>query len=164
MRKEPVLGVSEFAHVGEKLPAAPIPIAPLPAAPALVEHRDAEIFEALRSRIEAMPRDVMLLALGPPAEHRGRISYSAGLFGTVGIRTREATSPEHADIAVICGSDERYTIEAVNAARTLKSLGVNKVVLAGRPGALEGDLRAAGVNAFVFVGCDALAILEELFS
>ncbi len=116
-RKEPVLGVSEFAHVGEKLPssASATPAAPLPAAPALLEHRDAEIFEALRARIEAVPRDVMLLALGPPAEHRGRIGYSAGLFGTVGIRTREATSPEHADVAVICGSDERYMAEAAEA-------------------------------------------------
>lgn len=164
-RKEPVLGVSEFAHVGEKMPpAAPTPAAPLPAAPALVEHRDAEIFEALRARIEAVPRDVMLLALGPPAEHRARIGYSAGLFGTVGIRTREATSPERADVAVICGSDERYTAEAAGAARALKSAGVDKVVLAGRPGALEAELRAAGVDAFVFVGCDALATLEELLS
>lgn len=163
-RKEPVLGVSEFAHVDEKLPAAPTPAAPLSAAPALVEHRDAEIFEELRTRIEAVPRDVMLLALGPPIENRGRIAYSAGLFGTVGIRTRETTSPERADVAVICGSDERYAAEAAGAARALKSAGVEKVVLAGRPGALEAELHAAGVDAFVFVGCDALATLEELLS
>ena len=161
-RKEPVLGVSEFAHVGEKLPAAPIPTPPLPTSSALVEHRDAEIFEALRARIEAEPRDVMLLALGPPAEHRGRIGYSAGLFSTAGIRTRESTSPERADVAVICGSDERYMSEAANTARVLKSFGVKKVVLAGRPGVLESELRAAGVDAFVFVGCNALATLEEL--
>jgi methylmalonyl-CoA mutase len=35
-------------------------------------------------------------------------------------------------------------------------------VLAGRPGALEAELRAAGVEAFVFVGCDVLATMEEL--
>lgn len=161
-RKEPVLGVSEFAHVGEKLPAAPIPTAPLLVSSALVEHRDAEMFEAMRARIEALPFDVMLLALGPPAEHRARISYSAGLFGIVGIRTREATSPQRADVAVICGSDERYTAEAAGVARALKSAGVRKVVLAGRPGALETELRAAGVEAFVFVGCDVLATMEEL--
>jgi methylmalonyl-CoA mutase len=106
----------------------------------------------------------MLLALGPPAEHRGRTGYSAGLFGTVGIRTREATAPERADVVVICGSDQRYATEAVEAAHALKSAGANKVVLAGNPGPLEAELRAAGVDAFVFVGCDALATLEELLS
>ncbi|MGE3858581.1 MAG: methylmalonyl-CoA mutase family protein [Nitrososphaeraceae archaeon] len=163
-RKEPVLGVSEFAHIGEKLPADPASVRPGPVAPALVEHRDAETFEALRARIEVSPRDVMLLALGPSAEHRGRTGYSAGLFGTVGIRTREATAPERADVAVICGSDQRYATEAAEAARALKSAGVNKVMLAGNPGPLEDELRAAGVDAFVFVGCDVLATLEELLS
>ena len=163
-RMEPVLGVSEFAHIGEKLPSsASEAVATTQTAPALLkEHRDAEIFETLRARVEAVPRDVMLLALGPPAEHRARIDYSAGLFGTVGIRTREATFPEQADVAVICGSDERYKAEAAEKARALKLAGVNKVVLAGRPGALEGELRAAGVDVFVFVGCDALATLKEL--
>jgi methylmalonyl-CoA mutase len=162
-RKEPVVGVSEFAQVDEKLPStAPTLAAPLPAAPALVEHRDAEIFEALRDRIEPVSRNVILFALGPPAEHRARISYSAGLFGTVGIRTREVTFPERADVAVICGSDERYMEEAAGAARALKVAGVDKVVLAGRPGALESELRTAGVDTFIFVGCDAIATLEEL--
>jgi len=163
-RKEPVLGVSEFAHIGEKLPADPAPARPEPIAPALVEHRDAETFESLRARIEVSPRDVMLLALGPPAEHRGRTAYSAGLFGIVGIRTREATAPERTDVAVICGSDQRYATEAAEAARTLKLAGANKVVLAGNPGPLEAEFRAAGVDVFVFVGCDVLATLEELLS
>lgn len=161
-RKEPVLGVSEFAHIGEKLPAPPIPLTPLPATSGLEEHRDAEMFEALRARIEAEPRDVMLLALGPPAEHRGRTGYSSGLFSTVGVRTRESTSLDRADVGVICGSDERYKNEAASTARALKSVGVKKVVLAGRPGALEAELRAAGVDTFVFVGCNVLATLEEL--
>lgn len=163
-RKEPVLGVSEFAHLDEKLPAAPTPTAPLPTGPTLIEHRDAEIFEALRSRIEGVPREVILLALGPPSEHRARIGYSASLFGIVGIRTREVTSPERADVAVICGSDERYASEAAGITHALKSAGVNKVVLAGRPGALEAELRKAGVDAFVFVGCDAVVTLKEILS
>lgn len=163
-RKEPVLGVSEFAHVGESLPAAPTPTEPLPAAPALIEHRDAEIFEALRARIETKPLDVMLFALGPPSEHRARIGYSAGLFGIVGIVTREATSPESADVAVICGSDERYATEAAGVAKALKLTGVKKVVLAGRPGVIEAELRAAGIDIFVFVGCDVVATLKEILS
>jgi len=163
-RKEPVLGVSEFAHLDEKLPASPTPIVPVPTGPTLIEHRDAEIFETLRTRIGAVPRDVVLLALGPPSEHRARIGYSSSLFGIVGIRTREITSPERADVAVICGSDERYASEAAGIARALKSAEVNKVVLAGRPGVLEAELRKAGVDAFVFVGCDTVATLKEILS
>jgi methylmalonyl-CoA mutase len=72
------------------------------------------------------------------------------------------TFPERADVAVICGSDERYMEEAAGAARALKVAGVDKVVLAGRPGALESELRTAGVDTFIFVGCDAIATLEEL--
>jgi methylmalonyl-CoA mutase len=161
-RKEPVLGVSEFAHINEKLPENPITAPPSPSAPALVEHRDAEIFETLRSKLEALSRDVILLALGPPNEYRMRMGYSAGFFSTVGIRTRETTQPERADIAVICGSDERYASEGAGAARALKAAGVEKIVLAGRPGTLENELRAAGVDTFIYVGCDAVSILEEL--
>jgi len=161
-RKDPVVGVSEYAQFDEKLPADPIPVKPLPTAPAVVEHRDAEIFETLRSRIETVPHKVILLALGPPVEHRARVGYSAGLFGIAGIRTHETTRPESADIAVICGSDDRYASEAVGAALALKKAGIRKVVLAGRPGALEGELRAAGVDMFVYVGCDTIATLEEL--
>lgn len=161
-RKEPVVGVSEYANIGEKLPADPIAAQPLPAASAVVEHRDAEIFESLRSRIETVPHHVILLTLGPPAEHRARVGYSAGLFGIVGIRTYETTRPESADIAVICGSDDRYASEAAGAAVALKRVGVNKIVLAGRPGMLESELRSAGVDMFVYVGCDALATLKEL--
>jgi methylmalonyl-CoA mutase len=162
-RKESILGVSEFANVSEKLPAAPIPTAPAPVEPALIEHRDAETFEALRARIESTPRrDVMLLALGPPSEYRARTGYSAGLFSTVGVRPRESTVTEYADVVVICGSDERYATEAAGAVQALKLAGTKKIVLAGRPGALETELREAGVDAFVFVGCDVLATLEEI--
>jgi methylmalonyl-CoA mutase len=173
-RKEPVLGVSEFANLDEKLPA-PTTAAETEAASgsirALPRHRDAEGFEALRARVESAPdRDIALLTLGPPAEFRGRAGYAATLLSIIGLRTRESAAPVaadiggHTDIAVICGSDERYATEAADAARALRAAGVRKIVLAGRPGALEPDLRAAGVDAFVFVGADVLTTLTELVS
>jgi methylmalonyl-CoA mutase len=36
------------------------------------------------------------------------------------------------------------------------------VLVAGRPGALEASLREAGVDGFLFVGCDAVATLSDL--
>jgi methylmalonyl-CoA mutase len=181
-RKEPVLGVSEFANPDEQLPAAIPDVAAPPPAPALIPHRDAEAFEALRTRVEraGAPRaraeegvaadaiearaaapEVVLVTLGPPAEHRGRVGFAQALFATAGLRTREvADGPVTADIACLCGSDERYAAEAV--ARAAELRGVRHLVLAGRPGALEAELRAAGVGHFIFVGSDVLATLSQL--
>jgi methylmalonyl-CoA mutase len=188
-RKEPVLGVSEFANLNEKLPGTPRP-------PAGV-HRDAEGFEALRARVESSVRGehdgagvdgagrveanaVSLLLLGAPAEHRGRQGFAESFFAVAGLRTiahadtmadaanagRDAAQivGPTADVTCICGSDERYATDAVVAAQQLRAAGVKRIVLAGRPGALEADLRAAGVDAFIYMGCDVLATLEELFA
>jgi methylmalonyl-CoA mutase len=166
-RKEPVLGVSEFANLREQLPGA---LAALPGV-----HRDAEAFEVLRARNEAAPRDVALIPLGPPAEHRARTGFAEALFATVGLRAQPRELPPHddpprdatrlsIDIACLCGSDERYAAEAAATARALRSAGARRVVLAGRPGALEAELRAAGVDAFIYVGCDAIATLEEILA
>lgn len=177
-RKEPVLGVSEFANLDEKLPA-PVPPAPSPAAASdlllsRIAHRDGEAFEALRTRVEAAPPRVALILLGPPSEHRARLGYAAALFATAGVRADEVPAPEvgsggalgeltaRLDVACLCGSDERYAAEAFAHASELRAAGARKIVLAGRPGPLENELRAAGVTHFIFVGCDVLATLTDL--
>ena len=68
-----------------------------------------------------------------------------------------------AKLACLCASDELYAREAVEAARTLRDAGPAHMYLAGRPGDLEGKLKAAGVGTFVFVDCDALAILRAAY-
>ena len=78
------------------------------------------------------------------------------------MRTRETVNDEKASIACICGTDERYAGEAVVRAKALKAAGCAHVILAGKPGALEADLRAAGVDDFIFVGCDVVATLSAL--
>jgi methylmalonyl-CoA mutase len=164
-RKEPVLGVSEFANLDERLPGAVPPPSAEPPAPALVAHRDAEAFEALRSRVETAPaaaREVALVALGPPAEHRARVGYATAVFATAGLRSREHRAELPGGIACLCGSDERYAAEAAARAAELRAAGFRHIALAGRPGALETELRAAGVDAFVFVGCDVVAVLAGL--
>ena len=44
----------------------------------------------------------------------------------------------------------------------LKSAGATKVLLAGKPGANEAALVAAGVDQFVFAGQDVIAALQQL--
>jgi len=153
-RKQPVLGVSEFANLSEAAPGDP---APLPGV-----RRDAEAFETLRARVEASPRDVSLILLGAPAEHRARAGYAKNLFGVAGLASEACDIGPGIDVACLCGSDERYASDAADAARSLKAAGARRVVLAGRPGQREAELRDAGVDAFVFVGCDVLATLEEV--
>ena len=62
----------------------------------------------------------------------------------------------------LCGTDERYGEEAATRASELKARGVSCVLLAGRPGALEADLRKAGVDGFLFAGCDVVTMLAEV--
>ncbi len=54
-----------------------------------------------------------------------------------GLRAREAAEPLAAAVAIICGSDERYATEAADRARAAQAAGCARVLLAGRPGALE---------------------------
>jgi methylmalonyl-CoA mutase len=166
-RREPILGVSEFANLDEKLPrpaTAPGGSNRAGANSALPVHRDAEPFEQLRLRAEALspPPQASLVTLGPLAESRPRVGFAAGFFGAGGIRTRETTEDEPAVIACLCGSDERYAAEAVERTRRLKAAGCARVLLAGRPGALEAPLREAGIDGFLFVGCDAARMLSDL--
>ena len=62
--------------------------------------------------------------------------------------------------ACLCGSDEGYAREAVEAATALKQAGAARIYLAGRPGELEAALKAAGVQDFIYVGCDVVATLR----
>lgn len=169
-RKEPVLGVSEYANLGETLPSA-IPdqtprtsgVSQAPSA-----HRDAEGFEALRDRTARRTYDVMLVQLGTPAESRARVGFANGLFATAGVAARVVTIADALagvpDVVCLCGSDDNYAAHAVAIAAELRESGAAKIALAGRPGGLEAALREAGVRAFVYMGCDVLAALGELLA
>lgn len=160
-RREAVLGVSEFANLTESLPARPASPPP-PVEPALVPHRDGERFEALRGRAETPEKECVLLTLGPPTEHRARAAFAAQFFAVFGVHTREVDALPDAPVVCLCGSDERYASEAAATARALREGGCQRVILAGRPGALEGALREAGVSDFIFLGCDAVATMNTI--
>jgi len=157
-RKTQVLGVSEFANLDEVVPGAAAAAIPSGA------RRDSAPFEALRTRAAAKtpPPEALLVPLGPLAESRARVGFASGFFAAGGIRPREGAATETAPIVCLCGSDERYASDAVATARTLKASGCGTLLLAGKPGALEGALREAGVDGFIFVGCDVAAMLSEL--
>ena len=68
-----------------------------------------------------------------------------------------------AALACLCSSDKIYAEQAAAAAKALQAAGARHIYLAGRPGEQEAELRAAGVNDFVFAGGDALATLQQAY-
>jgi methylmalonyl-CoA mutase len=163
-RKLPVLGVSEFANLDETLPSpAPDDVEPTAPHVSLPIRRDSAAFENLRLCAERNDApEVLLVTLGTLSESRPRAGFAAGFFAAGGMRTRESTVDEKARIACLCGSDERYTDEAMARVRALKAAGCDRVLVAGKPGALETALRGAGADGFIFLGCDVVAILAKL--
>ncbi|MEU8485840.1 methylmalonyl-CoA mutase family protein [Streptomyces sp. NPDC048641] len=159
-RREPVTGVSEFPFLDEK----PVVREPAPEAPSggLPRVRRDEAFEALRSRSDAhlaasgsRPR-VFLAPLGPAAAHSARLTFAANLFQAGGIEpVTDGTFEESGAQAVcLCSSDQVYAEQAEAAAQRLRADGARQVFLAGRPGTY------AGVDTYVFAGCDAADVLS----
>ena len=163
-RREPITGVSEFPNLGERLPVRE----PAPAAlgGGLPQVRSSTAYEALRARSDAQlaatgerPR-VYLATLGPAAAHTGRSSFAANLFAAGGLEPVSGSGAagfagSGATVACLCSSDALYAEQAHDAAAELRAAGATRVLLAGRPGAW------AGVDGYVFMGCDAVEVLTS---
>ena len=65
-----------------------------------------------------------------------------------------------ASLACLCSSDKVYEKDAVAAAQALKAAGAKHIYLAGRPRDQQAALTLAGVQSFIYEGCDALAVLQ----
>ena len=68
-----------------------------------------------------------------------------------------------AALACLCSSDKVYEKAAVAAAQALKAAGARHIYLAGPPRDQETALQAAGVQSFIYEGCDALATLRRAY-
>jgi methylmalonyl-CoA mutase len=65
-------------------------------------------------------------------------------------------------VAVVCCSEESVAAVVPQLAARLKSAGARSVVLAVEPGTNEQALRSAGVDRFIFEGCDVARTLHEM--
>ncbi|MEU6230635.1 methylmalonyl-CoA mutase family protein [Streptomyces sp. NPDC047042] len=159
-RREPITGVSEFPHLAEK----PVVREPAPVSPSggLPRVRRDEAYEALRARSDAhlaatgaRPR-IFLAALGPAAAHTARLTFAANLFQAGGIEpvTEGTFEDSGASEACLCSSDALYEEWAEPQAQALKAAGARHVFLAGRG-------QYAGVDSYVFAGCDAVSVLSD---
>lgn len=159
--------------IGAALKGTPTAITPLP------QHRLAEDYEVLRDASDrhlesngARPK-AFLANIGKISEFTARSSFSQNLFEAGGIEAVIGaggnTSAEiaasfklsGAGIAVICSTDTLYAEHAEALAKDLKTAGATRIYLAGRGGEQESAWRAAGVDGFVYMGCDVLTVLRE---
>ena len=139
--------------------------------------RLSEEFEELRELAAVSragtPPIVFLACLGPLAQFTARATWTSNVFAAGGIASVggdahsglddlvAAFKASGAKIAVLVSSDKVYESDAEAAARALKEAGADYLYLAGRPGELEERLRAAGVDTFVYAGCNVLDLLRE---
>ena len=180
-----ITGVSAHADLAERpvevAVGAPEREALVSAEGGLAAIRLAEPFERLRDcsdafvqRTGARPK-VYLAALGPDAKHRRRVAFTREWLAAGGFEAvydGEAATPEEAvrrlkasgaPLVCLCGADEAYAAQAKAFVEAFKASGVKGVALAGRPGECEQAWRAAGVDDFIFMGGDAVAMLAGLY-
>lgn len=149
---------------------------------ALPRHRFAETFEALRDAADAFkaktgnwPR-LFLANIGPVAQHTGRATFAKNFFEAGGIETLSnegfadadscaaAFKSSGAGMAIICSSDAVYEEQVAKVAPALKKAGASYLFVAGNPGEKKQAYTEAGVDDFIFLGCDVLATLRATLS
>jgi methylmalonyl-CoA mutase len=176
-RRTAITGVNEYPNLAEP---------PLPQSDSTsTVQRYAAGFEALRDRSDAYLErtgsrpHVLLLPLGPLAEHNIRATFAANLLASGGI---EAIHPGPVDtdgvaagvaqavsaagspgVAVICGTDKRYHDEASGVVQAARSAGVSRVYLAGPQKALGGDA-AHLPDEYLTAKIDAVEALSNLLT
>jgi methylmalonyl-CoA mutase len=151
---------------------APVTIAPLPA------HRVHEEFEALRdaadrhkARFGEWPK-IFLANMGTVAQHTARATFAKNLFEAGGIQTvgndgfldpaaaAAAFRASGAQMAVLCAVDTLYETGTAAFAAALKAAGARHLFQAGNPGARKEEYEAAGVDEFIAIGMDVVAVLK----
>ncbi|KUI21820.1 methylmalonyl-CoA mutase [Mycobacterium sp. IS-1496] len=140
-RRTALTGVNEYPNIDE--PALP------PGDAFTAVARYAAGFEALRDRSDAVLEStgarpkVLLLPLGPLAEHNIRATFATNLLASGGIEAVNPGPVGAADVAqavsaagdpsvaVICGTDTRYGTDAAAVVAAAREAGVTRVYLAG---------------------------------
>ena len=142
--------------------------------------RWSEPFEALRDHADEMKLktgkqpEIFLACLGPIAKHNARASFAANFFATGGIAANIGAAPydtldalasdfaaSGAVLCCICGADSQYAEMGADAAKALRNARSDaRIYLAGKPGDMEGSLKDAGVDDFIYIGVDVVSKLE----
>ncbi|MCV6546103.1 MAG: methylmalonyl-CoA mutase family protein [Cohaesibacter sp.] len=183
-RKNALTGASAFPDIHEE--AVAVELIDRVAAPdlakegitcaALKPQRLAEAYEALRDAAKAAPKapSIFFVNMGRIADYTARATWAKNFFEAGGVAALSdrgfednasalaAFKESKADIACLVGPDALYEERGAELAKALKEAGAKMVYLAGRPKDLMDALKAAGIDAFAFEGCDVLAELAKI--
>ena len=174
--RDGIIGTSRFPNLSASPPSV-LAVAPRPSAAGpgtLPSARDAEPYEILRARADALPaRPALFLAtLGSPASFGERATYAVNFFAAAGIEAVAATierdvatlvaefTASGTGVACICGTDNAQGENAAALAKALRVAGARRILLVGEPGVDEAASRDAGIDAFIHDGCAALDVLD----
>lgn len=159
--------------IGAALKGTPVELAPLP------QHRLAEDYEVLREASDSHAAQqgtrpqIFLANIGRVADFTARASFATNFFEAGGVEALTGGGGDKssdiiaefkktgASAAVICATDDLYAEHAESLAGDLKKAGAKTIYLAGRAGDQEQTLRSAGVDGFIYMGCDVLAVLKD---
>ncbi|MDD4032334.1 MAG: methylmalonyl-CoA mutase family protein [Bacteroidales bacterium] len=129
-------------------------------------------FEELRLVTERSAKrpKVFMLTIGNLAMRKARAGFACNFFAVAGFEVIDnngfssvsegvaAALAANADIVVLCSSDEEYQALAPEAVKLLAGKAI--FVLAGYPKALVDELKAAGIENFIFAGQNVLESLQ----
>jgi methylmalonyl-CoA mutase len=181
-RQDALTGATIFPNLTEADVAVDMPAPPRAlSASGLRPIRLAEPFDLLRDASDRMlaatgTRPKLFLAnLGTPAEFTARSTFAKNFFEAGGIETvgeetldlaglPAAFKNSGAPLVCLCSTDKGYGLEAAAAAQALSAAGARHIYLAGRPGDREAAFRAAGIQSFIYEGCDVLATLTAAYA
>ena len=147
-------------------------------------YRVSASFEALRAGMTAVRSSdppaarVFLATMGPVAQHKARADFSRAFFELAGcevvypptgfLQSRDAVAAaveSGAATVVVCSTDETYPGLVPELAQGLRTVApAVRLILAGYPKEQVEAHKASGVDDFIFLGCDAHAVLSRLVS
>ena len=176
-RKDALTGVSEFPNLTDPAPPASLDASSDRQTNPFPLRRHSAPFEHLRDAADLPTQrpSVFLAALGPLSAHGPRAQFAMNFFAAGGIAAENSngegfnsaaevaaafglTAPRP-PLVVICSSDQYYAEHAVSTAQALKASGCTRLYLAGNPGERRAEFESAGVDEFVYIGCDAIDVL-----
>jgi len=182
-RRETLTGISEFPNIQDKPMEKVKREGSLSQKGEIIEalplFRTSEMFEKLRlascayESLKGQKPQVFMANIGMVSKFTARASFTQNFFEVGGIQVLSnlgfetiaevvgESQKSHAPMVVICGTDDSYAEYGIELAQSLKALSLY-VVWAGAPGDKENALRAAGVDDFLFMGCDVVQTLTRL--
>jgi methylmalonyl-CoA mutase len=185
-RQDVLVGVNRYANVGERLSVigdqslvsnlqSPV------STPQITSIRLAEPFEALRdwandyAKANGRSPRIFLANMGPLRQHKARADFVRGFFEVGGFEMIDSQGFDSVEAAaqrvldsgetavVICSSDETYPDIVRPVLQRIKTKRPETtVMLAGYPKAQIEAYKAAGIDAFIHLGANCLAINQWL--